>query len=89
MRGCRLRFGRDLGAGAGYSRLIGSGASPEELAEDPALRSYSEDWRVLTDSVDDSGELWRYRAPPEAFGWRGVAVIRECAVVADMLTLTT
>jgi hypothetical protein len=66
----------------------------KELGPDPVPFGYiNADWKALLAQMQEGDELWEFRSPPETWdkkhmaGREGIALIRNCEVVAVIVTL--
>jgi hypothetical protein len=60
-----------------------------DAAADPIARMHADEWLAVERAANGGAALWLFDAPPDAFGYRGIAAIRSCVVVAQATTLTS
>jgi hypothetical protein len=66
----------------------------DALGPDPVPFGYiNADWKALLAEMQEGDELWEFKSPPETWdkdhmaGRKGIALIRNCKVVAAIVTL--
>ncbi|MBN1798382.1 MAG: hypothetical protein JW822_07380 [Spirochaetales bacterium] len=64
----------------------------EDLGPDPVPFGYiNEQWQEFLAQMREGDELWEFESPPETWdnlaGRKGIALIRDCEVVALIVTL--
>jgi len=64
----------------------------KQLGEKPVPFGFiNDEWQELLARMQDGDELWEFESPPETWenlaGRKGIALIRECQVVASIVTL--
>jgi len=66
----------------------------DQLGPDPVPFGFSNDeWRQLLSLKEEGDDLWEFRSPPETWdkkhmaGRQGYALIRDCRVIATIITL--
>jgi hypothetical protein len=66
--------------------------SDQDLGPDPVPFGFiNKEWRELLAQMQEGDELWEFESPPETWenlaGRQGIALIRDCKVVAVIVTL--
>ena len=64
----------------------------EDLGPEPVPFGFiNEEWQQLLATMQEGDELWEFESPPETWenlaGRKGIALIRDCRVVAVIVTL--
>jgi hypothetical protein len=64
----------------------------DQLGPDPVPFGFiNADWKELLDQMQEGDELWEFKSPPETWenlmGRKGIALIRNCQVIAYIVTL--
>ena len=64
----------------------------DQLGPDPVPFGFiNEEWKELLKQMQEGDELWEFESPPETWenlaGRKGIALIRNCQVIAYIVTL--